>query len=495
MMINKKCFFIFLISCSFVSLGANDLPVFYRAPLFQAFHDQQPDWTTQLSVRFGGGDTRKGRNVGEHKTDILNIYGPTNISTMGIGLENLDKKPETKKYWDNDLDSTSNTYGINTKGLFKEDVIKKLALCDAKIQLSGRIKVYDLGITLKQSIFSGFYGLAYMPIRRVTIDSVCFKNLGSKEIKSDTDVVVDEFLKEVFPKILEENCFGCTGETTLNCNDSCGCPIENSSCKVCVEKFFKKTNVPEILLAVGWQGTGSESFGIVDKVRGYVQAGVLIPTSGRVNQDRLFAIPLGYGDFWGFNCQMGAEVALWKIVLGAHAGVSAFLPSDRSIRMKTDRRQSGWLMLGKGRAKVDRGSVWDLTGYVKADKLYSGFSCLIGYSFTRKEHTDLNLRHKDDCFLSTLVDFNKNNKVVCNTCTEDRPIFISREEIVNDDQRFKGWNQQTLHLLAEFDTRTVTDRWFAPIVRVEYSHALYGKRIFSTNVIAGTLGLQMTWNI
>ena len=412
-------------------------------------------------MRYAGGRTRKGFNVGEHKTELFNIFGSTDVTKLGLGLEDLDAASMSK---------TSDFWKKNGTGTFNKDQITGVTGNDGKIELRGRLKVEDLALTVKQSVFSGFYVQLYAPLRSVKVDQVGFKNLGKTNIPATALYSMETFIKDDFPTILKEN--GFKPFTTFD------------------KSFFKKTTVPEMLFSAGWQGMGSESFGIIDLVRGFLQAGALVPLSGRKNVDDLFSIPLGYNDYWGFNFQASGEVALWKMVVGGHAGVSVFIPSERSVRMKSDESQTGWFVLGKGRAKVDRGAVWDLSGYIKMDRVFSGLSFLVGYSFTRKEDTQLTIR--DEKFLSTVVKAGLDHEDSVGT---KRPRFISKNKIINSDVRLRGWNQQTVHAMAEFNAKGCFKSRFAPVVRIEYSYPVVGRRAFATDMIGGTLGLQVSWDV
>ncbi|MFH1832089.1 MAG: hypothetical protein ABH827_04800 [bacterium] len=459
-MCNKRYFLLGLVffTQSFIGLLATDLPVFYRAPFFRSIHDAPSDWKTQATIRLGTGDTRQGWGLDDHHGALFSIYGATDVTQLGFGLEDLATKPITNNYW-------------KKNGTFNPDAPVdpsnplNLKNKDGQVAFSGKLKVDDIALTVKQTIFSGFYIQAYLPVRRIKIDQVTATNLGAPTIAGG--IVMADFLTTAdgLPEILREN--GYASFTTFK------------------ESVFKKTETPEFLLSVGWQGQGDQEFGIVDKVRGFMQAGIIVPTGEKKNEDLLFAIPIGYNKFWGVNCQLGAEVAFWKfVVLGASAGTTMFFSEVRDIRMKTNSAQTGWFMLGKGMSKVDQGSMWDLTGYVKADHVVADLSFIAGYSFNRQEDTQLHV--KDDKFLSTYV-------------AQQRalvpPVLVSKDSIVNSDKRLRGWNQHVLHLMAEYSAGPDAKSWFSPIVRFEYSYPIAGRRAFATDMLAGTLGLQVQWAI
>jgi len=439
-----------------VQVSALDFPVFYRAPLFSGMPKREVvDWTTKLSVRYGYGSTRRSRDYSNDQRQLLSIYGPVNLHALGVGLEGIDKKTETNTFW-----GTGNFKNIKTDDLGQND---------GKIDVFGKIKTWDLSFELEQGLWSGFFVNAYVPVRYVKIDNVKFKNLGEAKVgpSGGTQVDVESFLENTFEKVLQENGF------------------------VTFDKPFKKTEVPECTVSVGWEGENEEDIGVFESVRGRVQLGVMIPCGSMKNEDYLVAIPTGYNNHWGVHARAKAEIEVWKfLVVGANAGISMFYKSIRNIRMKTNKAQQGWFTLEKGSASVEPGSLWDVAGYLKAEEVFGGLSVLLGYTFAKQE--DMYVSVRDDNFLKTVVE--KAEAGDSTVTPVINPSFISKDDIVNTDNRFKSWEQHVLFAYVQYDVKAHTDSMFAPAIAFEYSHPVAGRRVFSNAMIAGSLSLQASWD-
>ncbi len=133
--------------------------------------------------------------------------------------------------------------------------------------------------------------------------------------------------------------------------------------------------------------------------------------------------------------------------------------------MKTAQHQSGLIKLAKGEAKVDKGSIWTAGVFLKADHIVRGFSFLFGYTFV-----------------------NKNKDQLC-PCKTDK--FCP--PIVNSDEMLEGFKMHTVHLWFEYDF-TKEDAHIGPRVALFYNHQVGGKRIFKTNMVGGSFGLDIAWD-
>lgn len=476
------------------SVQATDLPVFYRVPFFcGTLRKDTRDWATEGMVRYGGGDTDDGRNAHQNKKPLFSTFGSSNIINLGLGLEDVtqEKKPVTFDYWqpDNGTD----------KGKFIGLHIP-CDSCDGKVDFKADFKARELSLGLKQNLFSGFFVEIYAPLREVRIDCIRHTICGNKTITTTQNTPVEVDLEEQFmqvdlPKILQENGF---------------LVDENSP----YDRNFKQTGFSELVLSLGWAGYDDSSFDVIDSAAGSLQAGFIVPLASKRNEDVVFAVPLGYNDHWGCFARLKGEVALWKfLVFGAQAGINILWPDQRCIRMKTappifpadipkifdnkrENEQTGWIVLGKGKAKIDYGAVWDLAGYIKAENFMGGLSVVLGYSFTKQEDSPI---HVQDCdFLKTVVDdaFNhvtpSQDPQLC--CANKEPRFINKDDIVNKDKRYDGFDQHVVHGYVSYDVAYHNDCWYAPMVALEYSYHITGRHVFITNMLAGTLGLRVTWN-
>lgn len=437
-----------------------DNPVFYRAPLFQG-HPQHnlKSWRTSIEARYAHGVATKSRSKASKKVPLLDLYGPLDLATLGMNVEGA-SFADTKKYWGKPAAGDKNFYSYLPKR--KEP--------NATVNLHGRLKVEEVDITVRQSLFSGFFVQADLPIRRVSLDRVQFNVAGNNNLSGSVDGLADveRFLQAGdFLNILKEHKFALP-------KDDAGNAILPTS--------YHDTLLPEITISGGWQAESSSILNYFEGVRGNVKVGAVLPLGSKKSEDDLLALPLGFNNHIGFMASVQAELDVWSFaVIGAQAGVRLFLSQERTLRLHTDMRQQGWLALQKGAVSVDRGTVWDLSGYIKAEEIIYGLSVAAGYSFVKQEQTVLTLR--DSEFLKDFVADEKASGRL-----------VSRDHIINSDGRYCAWDMQTIHLYAQYDGKYHTDSLVAPCVSCAYSYPLTGRRSIITDMLAGSVQLSMVWS-
>jgi hypothetical protein len=253
---------------------------------------------------------------------------------------------------------------------------------------------------------------------------------------------------------------------------------------------FKKSGIGDVAASVGWRAYVDNLEGILTLMGGFAQLGVLFPTAPARNENKVFAIPLGYNDKWGVIGHAAAETCLWNIVtLGIQAGAIMFFRDDRHLRMMTDpdKQQNGWIVLEKARASYDEGTLWDVGAYVKVDRLVRGFEAIVGYSFTQQEQTHLHV--KDSWFLQNIINVNQDTSE-----WGQNYYIISRDNVANQNKRLREWNIQTLHFILGYDAMVHLKKTWGPFIRLEYDYPIYGKYSWQTDMFAGTLGLSVAWN-
>ncbi len=447
-----------LLSCGllalFLSAHTFDLPMLYRAPMFQT--DPSPKikkWTTSLAVQVGSGDTRKSFNVHEDKTSLFNAHGAFDIVRLGTGIEDITSKPVTNAYW-------------GAGGHFAD--LTGLGANDGKVEVGGHFRTTEWDFILQQNLFWGFYVHAFLPYKDVKIDQIGTRNLGAANVKG---VNITNFMNNDLPAILKEN-----GFTSKSFYDR-----------------FKKSDCGDLVLSVGWQDYKDYMKGLVTAMGGVAQASVIVPTASDQDINQIFSIPLGYYGSVGFIGRGSAELTLWNILtIGAQIGGIVFLEDDRDFRLKTDKDQNGWLILQKAHGRLDLGSVWDIGGYAKFDKIVRGFSVAIGYSFTKQEETRIHV--KDDNYLKTVIQNANPPEKPWDAYYTQNVVLVSQDDYANSDSRLVGWETQTLHFVAEYDASIHLKKWWGPFIRVQYSYPIYGKYSWASDFVAGKLGISATWN-
>lgn len=450
----KSIFFLITVIFSCVRLYSVDLPVFYRAPLYYGgVKKTDYNWQSLLAVRYAAGDSHKSYNRHNKKGSLFGLFGKTDITRLGLGVEN--KGSRTAQLWQ---DPTQ----CNDVPLFNNLPLPDLCTQnDGLIEFCGKLKVEQLDVTLEQIFASGFYAQVHVPIRRVCVSNVGFKHCGNATVNG---INIDDFVANDLPMVLQEAGYDVRPGQSL-----------------AAYGHFKKTEVPDLLVAAGWGGQTTDCGSIVSSLSGSMQVGITVPTGEKKDQNKLFAFPLGYDDHWGVNTHATMELGAFKmLVVGAGIGATIFFNDRRCVRMKTDHCQSGWFVFDCGKATVKKGTIWNVHGYARADGILGGLSITLGYSFTQEESTKL--RVKDHCFLKSVVD----HALACGT-------LVSRSYVASKDQRLKKWYQQVFHAMIEYDC-TAHGLSYAPLIRGEVSIPFDSKRVFSAMMWGITAGISAGWN-
>ncbi len=184
-------------------------------------------------------------------------------------------------------------------------------------------------------------------------------------------------------------------------------------------------------------------------------------TSKRINQC------VWYNGHWGIPLWGDFSIgALDWLTVGVHVDTVFFMDKTKCIRMKTKNEAStGLIVLGKGLADVDLGTIWRVGTYFKADHFCNGLSLLVSLGYEQKNRDHIKPLNRE---------------------------LFSKEK-VNCDQRLLSWHRTMLHLLAEYDfTESETSFW-GPRIGVFYDRQLTGRRVFNISMVGGYLGVDMNW--
>lgn len=441
-------------------VSALDTSTMYRVSSLQddVVSHNRP-WATMFSARFGHGDASQSLDSHGRKRSLFSVYGPLDITRLGLGVQGLASKPTTQTYWNTD----------RSTGVF--DTFSSTNPLDGKVDINGRFRVQEIDFQLQQNLFWNLYVQLYLPYKDLRVDKVSFTNRGSAVLQGNRQSVsVASFVTDALPAIVKE----------------CGYNAWATS--------WHKKEFGDLVALVGWHDTTGRLSGNISKLAGYLQIGGLVPMVAKQDINDVFSLPVGYNQVWGVIGRGGIEVELWRAFkLGALAGTTIFLESARKVRVVSDKdkKQQGWLRLEKAHASVDTGSLWDLGMYLKHDAAVKGLSLLVGYSFMREEHTSLHIQ--DDNYLATVIAAAMNVPST-STLQPPYPKLISQDDVANADMRLHGWEMHILHLMASYDAQYAFKSFVAPSLRVSYDYPLAGKYSWKTEVISGTLGLSMEWN-
>ena len=115
---------------------------------------------------------------------------------------------------------------------------------------------------------------------------------------------------------------------------------------------------------------------------------------------------------------------------------------------------------------MERGALWAAGGYIKFDHFVQGLSLLFGYSFVSKNRDEV-----------TPCDVDKFNV-----------------SIANSDSSLFNWKMHTLNFIIEYDFAQ-EDKVVGPRLAAFYNLVVGGKRIFTTGIGGGNVGIELAWDI
>lgn len=233
----------------------------------------------------------------------------------------------------------------------------------------------------------------------------------------------------------------------------------------------KQTGMGDFIWLAGWTRNFQQTE-VLDFVDTTIKAGVLFPTAPCKNEDNIFSIPLGYNGHFGMPFSLDMSLGLYDwFTASFHGGALIFFDRNGCTRIKTDINQSGILKLAKADVTIESGIIWDLGGFIKADHLGKRLSITLGYTFVSKQADH-----------------------VCSNVNCPPPNILIDANIANTDQTLQGWNMNTLHLFVEYDFSR-ENCMFGPRIGFIYNIVLGGNSIFNNNIVGGTFGLDIAWQM
>lgn len=402
------------------TLHGIDNPHFYRANFFWQEPRFATDWLTTWDVLVAAGETKKAFNKNGNKTPLLNIFGLHDMQFLGENVPNLDPS--------NPLDEIL----IELQALPTRDNFGKFLFKGDFSSIEGVINGY-------QNLAHGFFVQAYLPLRRLAITNINFIDQSPDDsVFPNKNTPLWRSFIDNFSEILLEH-----GLTIKSVHES-GCG--------------------DFTLLGGWTLNYLDTC-YVDYYDVTAKVGLLFPTARTRNLANPFDLPLGYDGFYGLPLKFDCSFGYWEwLTAGAHIGALFLFDRTKTVAMRTSQEQNGFIILTRGKAKVDPGTLWEIQTYAKADHILRGFSWLVGYCFTLKDAD----------------------------CIKPKNKLIFPPAIVNNDARFKSWRMHVIHWFLEYDfAQSPSD--IGPRIGCYYNWIVGGRRIFDTDMAGVSLGIDVEW--
>lgn len=313
----------------------------------------------------------------------------------------------------------------------------------ATLSIDGTFSILESNLSFAQNLTKGLFLFFYLPVRKLSFSNISFIDLSPDDA--------------IFPN---KN----TPEWIAVLNNLSPL-LTNYDINVCPTS---SVGVGDLTSWLGFTHNYQET-NTLDFIDFTIMAGSLAPTGKQRNENELFSLPTGYNGHWGFPLCGAASIGFYEwITIGGYVNALIFLNKKRSMHVKTDCSQNGVIKLAYARVIDHRGPLVNTGFYLKADHVGHGVSVTAAYSFASQQ---------------------KNRLKICNTSD-----FTSSATIINSDSTLAGWNMHTLNFLAEYDfareDSTVGNR-----IGLFYNLQVAGKRTFNTNVVGGTYGLDISWDL
>lgn len=167
---------------------------------------------------------------------------------------------------------------------------------------------------------------------------------------------------------------------------------------------WSKIGQGDAVLQLEWQHQFKQELDLIQHVKLEAALGILVPTSRMLDGDidQIFAIPLGSNGAWGIPGKASLEVQLHE---RASAGVcvDALWLADvtKPRRLKTHLNQTEYLLLSKGRARMQHARTWRFSLFSRVHLPVEGLWASLSYHFAKTgDHT---LIPEDNDFTSAVV--------------------------------------------------------------------------------------------
>ena len=218
---------------------------------------------------------------------------------------------------------------------------------------------------------------AYVPIKVIRIDGVLWKDLS-----------------DPYALGAEERMNGFTSRLSDFVNVVGSLDLSN----------WSKVGQGDTTLMLEWQHEFKQELDLIQHVRLEGAFGVLVPTERMLDSDidQSFAVSLGSGGAWGIPLKGSLEVQMHQ-KLSAGVCVDMLWLSDvtKPRRLKTHLNQTEYLLLSKGRARLQHARTWRFNLFSRLQLPVEGLWASFSYHFAKTgDHT---LIPEDNDFNSTVV--------------------------------------------------------------------------------------------
>jgi hypothetical protein len=390
---------------------------FYRASFLPHEPRFERPWLFTTEVLVASGTTSTSFDKCRNSRPLFDLYGPQQAQLIGAGIP-LNPANGYEALMLNVLDlPRSPTFG--------------------NVSFTGCFRLHEVRINVFQNFKYGFFGRVAIPVRDFFLEGIHYKDCSNlDDLTQEQRQTWHSYLLQL-PQILAH--FG-----------------------VALAPYHY-AHIGDISLLLGWT-INYQNTEYLDYLDGTIQLGVMTPSSPLQNINSVFSLPAGYNGHTGIPL-----VADWALgagewfTFGIHGDILWLLPHLRTVRIKTNEDQNGFIKLGLARVEEDPGILGSVSTYAHANHFYGGLSVLLGYTFAGQRST---IYQCPQSFLDT--------------------------QFVNTDSMLHNWHMHTLHIWIEYDFETECNPYL-PRIAFLYNFLIKGKRVFDNSMSGAQWAVDFVW--
>lgn len=414
-----------LLGLSFSSLVLAFAPTnFYRPYDINFRFPDCNDKKFQLGFNFEYGNTTKSRDFNENKVPVLRLYNSTESSlAMLMGAD-----PGTTI---NELANSLTGFGVD----LSDDSIR------GAFELDGRYEQANLDIVYKyklpiETMTGNFELFLYVPFKHMEISDVVWNETTANDLVADL-IVKNQLTNDFFNKVSD-----------------LGDGLDLTG--------FKRFALSDILLQLWWYNDYKQVKEHLKNVRLNFRIGLSAPTGHQRDENKSLDFESGNDGSWGVP--LGALIDLDFIrdfKTGLEFELLFLLDNTKIRRLKTNRYQTDFLLLHKGKATKSPGMTWKFNLFLQK-KFLKYLTAKVVYQYFKVDSSKLTAQ-------TNKFDY----------------------QIINTAQRLQEWSSQNLIFQFNADLfKTENDSKIKPQISMFMKIPLTGKRV----IRATTVGAQIGFN-
>lgn len=326
-----------------------------------------PDTKFKFGLNAEYGQTRTGRSLDHDKRNILQLYDCTQSTIAMLMMPTCDIKNKLPI----SLPVLTSWAGAPTDDGFRGRIVMTGEFSQTDVTLYGNYLV-------PQRIVPGDLSVGlYLPVRMAKVDDIKFVDLTRKNTEADLDI--STFLAG-FTNF--KNALKTAANLDLN-------PVH-------------RTGLGDLLFMLDWQNDYRQDKDFLKNVTMFAKIGLSFPTGVKKDEDRAFSVALGNDGAVGMPIGLGMELDFaHHITAGIDVDFLILFDETRVRRLKTDKRQTEFLLLNKGLSTRDHGLTWKFNLFLQAFHVVRGLSAKVAYEYVK--HDDDRLTAKSDAFNNAVI--------------------------------------------------------------------------------------------